>query len=108
MQSQMLKPKFEVYPMEGSFKQKRYRYVSEELSNGKSILKRVEEDVELPAGYELFTARGDSVHVDEETLNRLGIKPNVPASLINEDGDEISAPVSLKRIAQARSISRKN
>lgn len=97
---QQLRPKYEVVPQEGTRIERQYVYEEQDVK-GKKILVRVEREVEIPAGYMLYTARGDSVRVSEADLRRLGIDPRSLAPLINDEGEEVAVP-SLARIAQAR------
>ena len=104
MQAQSYKPKYEVVPNEVKRSRMTYFYENEELPNGKTILARKERIVESDPGYTVYNARGDSVVVSEEVVRQLGLNIGMSSTLVNDDGEEIQAPVSLARIAKAREL----
>lgn len=101
-QQQQLRPKYEVEPLAGKRTEVQYFY-EEETHGTKKILVRKEREVELDAGYMLYTARGDSVRVSADELRRMGIDPRSVAPLIDDEGNEVAMP-SLSRLAKAREL----
>lgn len=103
---QQLRPKYEVERLSGTYKQVQYFYEEEEHGS-KKILVRKEREVDVDAGFMLYTARGDSVRVSADELRRMNIDPRSIAPLIDDEGNEVAMP-SLSRIAKAREMVKKH
>jgi len=56
-------PRFQVEKLEGKLKKKVFQYkVSKDPITDRIIRKRVESDIEVDAGYMVYTAKGGSIH----------------------------------------------
>lgn len=101
-----VKPKFEIEAVQGTRTISTFKYNKQTLENGNVIYEREELIREVPNGYMVYNARGDSVHVSEKELRRLGL--DKPPTLIDEDGNEMPMPRigGLKQAALAKASKR--
>lgn len=94
-------PAYELEKLEGTRKHVVYKYVpsGQKTAKGGDVLKRVTEEVEVPAGYMLYGPRDTSIRVSAEQLAAYGIDPNRRPPLIDEETGEVvseSEPVSIR------------
>lgn len=78
--SQMdIRPKFEVEELEGEVERTIHYYEAKKSLKGKPVLERKTKTVKKPAGFMVYTSKGDSFRVEtEEELQRLGMRGEAP------------------------------
>lgn len=113
-----VRPRFEVEKLDGNIRKRFVRYRSTDKpietikdddgnivsTKTKRAFIREETEELVPAGYIVYTARGDSFHIQtKEQLQRLGLATS-PGLVDMETGESIPdfQPTSLKHRAQAR------
>jgi len=104
---QSIRPKFEIEELKGMIKKKVFEYVRkvDELTK-KVISTRIEKTIEVPAGFNVYTARGGMIHFfTKAEMFRAGFEND--AEMVDMESGEV-VPVhsySLKALAKANGIS---
>ncbi len=107
MSEQFLK-RFEIEELKGKLKKCVYLYeVTKDKITDRIMRKRVKKEVEVDAGYMVYTSRGSSIHFwNKKDLISAGFG-NASETVDMDSGDIITTrQVSLKELAQANDIRR--
>lgn len=105
--AQRVVPAFEVHELKGDVETTVVKFVREKLGEGrdaKTVMRRKVTKVKKPAGWMVYTAKGDSIRVrTKEDMEHLGFM-SAPPLVDMETGDEIpsAGTVSLRGLSDQR------